>query len=164
MQPQVWNKTRFHARLSANISAAALCVVHNWQMRSRISGAGEGSKHKVAEAVVIDTALQSQTFAVVAKRKINSVSLLSLQVWISNIKNQNARMRPVVIELLERGSAKRVLIIGQKRAAIPKGEAHSGAAGETQKVTLAKISFRTVAVLLNSSAELKTNAFKVDSL
>ncbi len=98
------------------------------------------------------------------QREINAVALLRIQVRIADIENENARMRAIVIKLFESWRAEGVLIVSYKRAPCPKGNAHTRTAGKADKVVHAKVAFRVVTILFDASAELKTNALKVDSL
>jgi hypothetical protein len=100
----------------------------------------------------------------VPQREVNAIGLLGVQAWIADVENENARMWPIVIKLFESRGAKRVLVVSYERATPPEGHAHTRAAGESHKVTLAEVPFRVVAILLNTSAELKTNALEVNSL
>src|SRR6266446_6371580 len=99
-----------------------------------------------------------------AQRKINAVSFFGVQVWIADVKHENARMRPVVIKLFESGGAERMLVVGDKRTAGPERNLYTGATRETHKVALAEITFRVVTVLLNPPTELKTHFLEINPL
>ena len=53
------------------------------------------------DVVEIDTALDPNARRVVTQCKINSFSLFWVLVRIANVKDQNSRMWPIVVELFE---------------------------------------------------------------
>src|SRR5258708_5268879 len=72
-------------------------------------------------------------------------------------------MRAIVIEFFEGWRAEGMLVVGYKRSTRPERYAYARTVRESHKVTFAEVTFRVVAVLLDASPELKTNALEIDS-